>query len=120
MRRQCTAIKSNGQPCQSYTVEGSDLCYFHSPTMAAKRAEARHRGGVNRRAPKNAAHGPYAIKTVADIMQALEDALNDACGLENSHARARTIGYLCQISLKALEIGELEERVKALEERVSI
>ena len=60
----------------------------------------------------------YSIKTTDDIAKALEDALNDACGLENSHARARTIGYLCQISLKALEVGELEKRLEALEDTV--
>ncbi len=61
---------------------------------------------------------PYLIKTTDEALRALEDALNDACGLENSHARARSIGYLCQISLRALEVGELERRLEALEERV--
>jgi len=86
--------------------------------MAAKRADARKRGGQNRRAGKQSKHGRYSIKTVGEVLKALEDALNDAISLENSHARARTIGYLCQISLKALEVGEIERRLGALEQSV--
>jgi hypothetical protein len=86
--------------------------------MAASRGEARKKGGQNRRAGKQTNHGRYSIKTTGEVLRVLEDALNDACNLENSHARARTIGYLCQISLKALEVSELERRLEALEEKV--
>jgi hypothetical protein len=86
--------------------------------MAASRCEARKKGGQNRRTGKQVNHDRYSIKTTDEVLRALEDALNDACGLENSHARARTIGYLCQISLKALEVGELERRLEALEQSV--
>lgn len=36
--------------------------------------------------------------------------------LESSIARSRTLAYLAQMALKALEVGELEERVRALEQ----
>lgn len=118
MNTSCKFVKSNKEPCQAKCMTGSDYCYWHNPDMAAKRAEARKKGGQNRRAGKQGTRGRYSIKTTDEILRALEDALNDACGLENSHARARTIGYLCQISLKALEVGTLEERLKALEQKV--
>lgn len=115
----CKFIKSNRELCQAPRIEGSEFCYWHSPEMAAKRAEARKRGGINSRPGKRSNHnGLYSIGGVGDIQRALEDALNDVSGLENSHARARTIGYICQILLKALEVGELEKRLEALEERV--
>ena len=87
--------------------------------MATKRGEARHRGGTNRKAGVRTQHGPYTIKSVGDIMDALQDSMNDASALENSHARARTIGYLCQIALKGLEVGDLESRIAALEQILS-
>ena len=118
MKAMCKFVKQNKEPCQAPALSGSDCCYWHSPEMAQKRAEARKRGGLNRRAGKRSNHGPYSIKSVDDIKGALESALNDACGLENSHARARTIGYLCQIALKAFEVGELENRVAALEDKL--
>ena len=118
MNTPCEFVKSGGEPCQAKCMTNSDYCYWHNPDMAASRGEARKKGGQNRRAGKQTSHGRYSIKTTDEILRALEDALNDACNLENSHARARTIGYLCQISLKALEIGELERRLLALEEKV--
>ncbi len=118
MNTACKFVKPNGEPCQAKCMTNSDYCYWHSPDVATKRAEARKKGGRNRLAGKQSNHGRYSIKTVDAVLKALEDALNDAINLENSHARARTIGYLCQISLKALEVGELERRLEALEEKV--
>ncbi len=42
-------------------------------------------------------------------------AVTDTLSLENSIARSRTIAYLAQVTLKALEVGELEERLQTLE-----
>ena len=36
-------------------------------------------------------------------------------GLENSIARSRTLAYLAQVAVKLLEVGELEQRVRAIE-----
>ena len=115
----CQFTKANGEPCQAPRIEGSDFCYFHSPEVATDRAKARKLGGINRRARKRINHEQlYSIDRVIDIQKALEDALNDVEGLENSNARARTIGYICQMLLKALEVGEVESRLEALETRV--
>ena len=118
MSKPCEFIKPGGEPCKAYALLNLDYCFWHNPESASKRALAQKTGGQNRSAGKQSNRGRYSIKTADDIAKALEDALNDACGLENSHARARTIGYLCQISLKALEIGALEERLEALEGKV--
>ena len=42
-------------------------------------------------------------------------AVMDTLQLENSIARSRALAYLSQVALKMLEVGELEERLKALE-----
>jgi len=34
-------------------------------------------------------------------------------------SKAKTIGYLCNIILKSLEIGELEDRLAALEDKLA-
>lgn len=118
MSKVCKTTKNNGEPCQSPAIGDTGYCYFHNPEMASKRAESRKKGGLNRRAGKKSEHGPYSIRGSDDVMRALEDALNDVDALENSHSRARTIGYLCQIILKTLEIGAIEERLEALEKVV--
>jgi hypothetical protein len=49
----------------------------------------------------------------------LEIAALDSLALENSVARSRTLAYLAQVALKALEVGELAERIDALERLVA-
>ena len=114
----CEFVKQNGEPCHAPALRGSQLCYWHDPALATQRAEARKKGGINRRVSKRSSDRRYSIRAVDDVLTVLEDALNDVVGLENSHSRARTIGYLSGIALKAIEVGELENRVAALEKRL--
>lgn len=58
------------------------------------------------------------LGTVADIRRILEVAVLDTLGLENSIARARTLAYLATSAIKLLEVGELEERLEALESAI--
>ncbi len=119
MSKFCKHIKPDRQRCQAAPMEGAEYCYFHSPEKAKERAEARKKGGVNRRVGGRTNPGHYSIRTASDIMAILEIALNDAATLENSHSRIRSMGYLCGIALKGLEVSELEARVSALEERLN-
>ena len=90
---------------------------MHSPEYAEEIAEARRLGGLRRRR-EVAVTGAYefnGLETVADLRRLLQIAALDTLGLENSIARARTLGYLVGVAGKLLETGELEERLTALE-----
>jgi hypothetical protein len=94
---------------------------MHSPEHAEEMAEARRLGGLRRRREK-AVSGAYDFDGLADVTQVrrlLEIAASDTLSLENSVARSRTLAYLAQVALKALEVGELAERIDALERLVS-
>jgi hypothetical protein len=60
----------------------------------------------------------FRLKTAWDVLALLEEQLNavreepDAGTLE----KARTVGYLAGISLKAVEVADLSGRVEALEQ----
>lgn len=60
---------------------------------------------------------PFRLKTAADVLQLLEEqveavrAESEAGTLE----KARTIGYLAGVSLKAIEAGNLAARIEMLE-----
>ena len=56
---------------------------------------------------------------MAQVQRLLEIAASDTLSLENSVARSRTLAYLAQVALKALEVGELAERIDALERLVA-
>ena len=107
--------RNNGKSCQAYAILGSSYCFTHDPANAKKRAEARKRGGLNRRVVKQTQHEYQAIKSVQDVNLILESAINEARSLECSQSQLRTLGYLCQIALKGQELGSLAERVNAIE-----
>ncbi len=58
------------------------------------------------------------LETVAELRRLLVITALDTLGLENSIARARTLGYLVGVAGRLLETGELEQRVDALEAAV--
>lgn len=117
MAKQCQHVKNDKQ-CQAYAITDSDFCFAHDPANAKKRAEARKKGGYNRRIIKNTKNEHSPIKSIKDINAILESSINEALLLETSQSKLRIVGYLCQIALKGQELGSLEERVNAAEERI--
>lgn len=116
----CGGMKENGQPCRSPKLRESDYYLIHSPEHAEEVAEARRLGGLRRRR-EVAVSGAYefaGLQSVADIRRILEIGVLDTLGLENSIARARTLAYLAMTAIKLLEVGELEQRLAALEAAV--
>lgn len=114
----CTHIKEDGERCGAQKLVSGDFCFFHEPKVIDIRQDARRKGGLNRYGPKGEA-GSYTIKSPADVLTILEDAINDAMSLGNTAGRAKTIGYLAQIVLRGFEVAELEGRIKALENKTN-
>lgn len=115
--RTCKAQNEKGAPCRQAALQDGDFCFWHSPDHAQEAAEARRLGGLRRRREKAVAEA-YEFEgfgSVEQVRRLLEIAALDTLGLENSIARSRVLAYLAQVSLKLLEVGELEERVRALE-----
>ena len=59
------------------------------------------------------------LENVSSIRRLIEIAALDTLGLENSVSRARTLAYLAQVALKALEVGALESRLAMVEQAVN-
>ena len=118
--RTCSAVKDDGGRCLAPPLQGGDFCFYHSPDHAHEAAEARRLGGLRRRREKTV-QGAYefdGLGSIQNIRRLLEIAVTDTLGLENSVARSRTLAYLAQVSVNLLEKGEMEERLRALEEMV--
>ena len=62
---------------------------------------------------------PFRLKTAQDVLRLIEEQVVAVRGVPETTAgtleRARTIGYLAEIALKAVEIANLAGRVEALE-----
>ena len=119
---QCKATTKTGRPCPNPARDGGEFCGFHDPDLAAVRAEARRRGGHNRRTRRAPGHDdPPAspLRSVDDVQCVLERTLADTLAQENSGSRTQALVRVCVAALKAIEVGEIEERVAALEARLS-
>lgn len=114
----CKATKTNGQPCGGFAVGDGDYCYQHEPSRAKDRAEARRRGGYAR----GAAHAgdktalPEKVRSVKDVYAILDYTLAETTALDNSVNRTRAIIALSECYLHAIEVGEHEDRIQALED----
>ena len=92
---------------------------MHSPEHAKEMQEARKLGGHRRKreATLSGAYDFEGLTTVDSIRRLVEVAVLDTLAMENSISRNRTLAYLAQVALRTLEIGDLEQRVEALEQR---
>ncbi len=116
-RRTCSATTQDGGRCGANPQRDKDVCFWHDPEHEEEMNEARRLGGLRRRREK-AVSGAYDIEgleNVGQVRRLLEVAVMDTLQLENSIARSRALAYLSQVALKMLEVGELEERLQALE-----
>ena len=115
--RSCAFVKPDGLACNAAPLRDGAHCLWHDPDHAEEVAEARRLGGVRRRRERVVA-GAYdfeGLATFTSVRRLVEVAALDTLGLENSVARSRTLAYLAQVAAKLLEVGELEERVRAIE-----
>jgi hypothetical protein len=114
----CRFQKANGERCRATPMRGEEYCFWHHPEHTEAAAEARRLGGLRRRRERitQGAYDFEGLESVTQIRRLLEVAVIDTLALESSIARSRALAYLVQMALKALEVGELEERVRALEQ----
>jgi hypothetical protein len=119
-KRSCAAKNEQGEPCRQPPLRDGERCFWHDPEHQQEATEARRLGGLRRRREK-AVEGAYDIEGLEDVGQVrrlIVIAVLDTLSLENSIARSRTLAYLAQVALKALDAGEWEERLVALETAV--
>lgn len=115
----CDFRKTNGDYCRATPLRGKRRCFWHSATTRKEAAEARRLGGLRRRREGTVA-GAYefeGLESVPQLRRLLAIAATDALSLENSIARVRALVALALAAAKLLEVGELEERVTALEQQ---
>ena len=116
-KRACKGISKGGGRCSAPPLLDGDFCFWHDPEHETEAAEARRLGGL-RRKREGALQGAYqleGLESVPAIRRYLDVALIDLLGLENSVARNRAIISGVLAGAKLLEVGEIEERMAAVE-----
>ena len=117
MRRRCVFPRSDGQPCQMAPQHDRPFCFSHDPERAADAAEARRMGGLRRRKEGTiaVAYDLPGLDTVVGIRRLLDIVVTDGIGLDNGIARLRVLISTAVAAMNLLKVGELEERLAALE-----
>lgn len=102
--------------CKSHAMKDDPqgLCFWHSPQTAEARKAAGRKGGHRNKAQVE----DVDIQSVQDVLKILSEALNELrrCPTDNTLSKCRAIAYMCSIAIPAVEKGELEKRIEALEE----
>ena len=119
---QCKAVTAKGKPCgsPSHLVDPHTLyCRWHDPAHKEELREQASRGG-KASAERFKMHGiqPHELgdlKTAEDVRRWLERvAQGIACGTMSASAGAACVRAL-DIALKAIDAGQLADRIKFLE-----
>ena len=113
----CKAKTTSGKQCQAKPLRGKSYCFTHDPQSAQKRAQAHRKGGRATRTPHGAVILPAQVRTLDQAREILHYTLSEIENMPNSLPRARVLIALFDSFIKSIEIGELEERIAALEER---
>jgi hypothetical protein len=115
--RRCKGTRADGQPCGMPPMADSAFCWSHDPANADAAAEARRVGGLRRKKEGTvaSAYSFGGLESVHDIRRLLDIAVVDTLSIENSIQRSRALAYLAQMALRALEVGEVQDRLQVLE-----
>jgi hypothetical protein len=117
IRRRCAYAKADGQPCQMAPLRDRPYCFAHDPERAEEAADARRLGGLRRRKEGTiaVAYDLPGLDTVVGIRRLLDIVVTDGVGLDNGIPRLRVLISTAVAAMNLLKVGELEERLVALE-----
>ncbi len=120
-KKQCNAKKRNGEPCNA-SANGTGFCFTHDATKGKERAIARRNGGLKRITPSVADKSlvPKETRTITDVMTILDYALQESLVLQNSIQRGRLLVSIAHGYIEALKVGEMEQRMEAVETALSL
>jgi hypothetical protein len=118
----CQSLRKDGQACGADAQTGKSVCIFHDPERSADAVRARRAGGIARSQPPSvlSSNTPETrLISFKEVSSLLGDSINQVLRGEIDPRIANTVGYLSAIPLKALEQGEVEERLSKLEAAVT-
>jgi hypothetical protein len=108
----CRGNKEDGSPCERIVGASQAYCYSHDPARADERRRNASRGG---RAKGNG--------ELADLKKQVKDLASDVLEGKVEKGRAAVVNQLINTLIRAIEqerkmreMGELAERLEALEE----
>jgi hypothetical protein len=116
MNARCNGKKKSGERCGAVAVENG-LCALHGdPARAVElgRKSGRARRSVRFSAPAEECPA-RSLRSVADVTELLAETINQVRARRIDPRIANTVGYLATGMLKAIQQGDTEARLRAIE-----
>jgi hypothetical protein len=123
MENRCIGKKKDGSSCGANAQLGKELCVFHDPAKEADGQRARRAGGLARSKPARVlpADTPAVpLSSCKDVASLLGESIGQVRRGKLDPRVANTVGFLSGVLLKALEQGELEERLLKAEAALGV
>lgn len=115
----CTSKKSDGSQCCAKAQTGSEFCFFHDPAKASDRRSAGRKGGERGKISTLCPQTPdINVNSAHDVVKLMAETISQVRRGDIDPRIANAVGYLSGIVLKAKEQGDLEDRLKLLEDEV--
>jgi hypothetical protein len=120
-KKQCKANNKQGERCKAFANENG-VCFMHDATKGKEKALARRNGGLATKKPHfaDASVLPSSIRNIESVLIVLDYALKESVGLDNSIQRGRLIVSIAHGFIEALKVGEMEQRLEAVETALSL
>lgn len=113
--RKCKATNKEGKRCGVWALHDKDYCFIHDPESKEARELAVRKGGKAKKKVQ-VSLAPIEFKGDAkEVLDLLADTVNRVRSGEMPPRIANTVGYLAGHMIKALEMAELEDRLKKVE-----
>lgn len=111
----CKAITKKGKRCKANALRERNYCLAHDPESRERFKEITRKGGLVKKKVQ-VSLAPIKFRgNVREILDLLADTINRVRSKDMPPRIANTIGYLAGYMIKALEMAELEERLKKVE-----
>ena len=112
--QRCAHVHPSGRACGGFAVAGSEHCFAHDVASAGKRESARRRGGQAGRGA-TLPDSNLTVRSLGDVVALVELTINDCRAGRLDVRVANAIGVLANTAIRAIERGDLEARLEALE-----
>ena len=100
----CDFVKPSGERCHARSLREGHLCFFHDPSKASERTDARRAGGRANAATSHTVPALIdAVSTPADVVLMLSDTMIGLRAGEIEPKIASAVGFLAGVQLKAIE-----------------
>ena len=113
---QCKYIKEDKSLCQANAMKDSLFCYLHNPEVPDEEKKlAQVKGGMGNIVKLEEVLPEIRIEKAKDVVTLLQDTITRVRSSQMDIRVANTIGFLCGHLIKAIEVAEIDQRVKSVE-----